>query len=314
MPHVITIGEVLVEFMAKNIDQKFYITGEFTGPYPSGAPAIFIDQVAKLGTSGGIISKVGFDDFGKLNYDRLKSDGVDVKYFSFTNEGATGVAFVSYKSNGDRDFIFHLKNSATGFLNIDDIHEEYFDDCNFYHIMGSSLFNGNIRNAVEKAISIAKKNNIKISFDPNLRKEILQDESYKNFINYILEECHIFLPSEEELKLITGIEDEETSIHFLLDKGIEYIVVKRGKKGCTVYDKNNKVTFAPIKVEEIDPTGAGDCFDGTFISFLDKGFDVNTAALYANAAGAIAVTRKGPMEGTSTLREVEEFLKSQSNI
>lgn len=63
MPEVITIGEVLVEVMAREINQKFSEPGEFVGPFPSGAPAIFIDQVAKMGVSCGIISKVGNDDF-----------------------------------------------------------------------------------------------------------------------------------------------------------------------------------------------------------------------------------------------------------
>lgn len=71
MNSIYTIGEVLVEMMAANIGQGFTHPGVWHGPYPSGAPAIFIDQVSKLGVSGGIISCVGDDGFGRLNVDRL---------------------------------------------------------------------------------------------------------------------------------------------------------------------------------------------------------------------------------------------------
>jgi len=75
---VLTIGEILVEIMAKKIDQDFLHPGEFLGPYPSGAPAIFIDQIVKLGLKGGILGCIGEDDFGRNVFERLKKDGVEV--------------------------------------------------------------------------------------------------------------------------------------------------------------------------------------------------------------------------------------------
>ena len=63
MPKILTAGEVLVEIMGTRKNQTFRETGEFTGPYPSGAPAIFIDQAAKMGGNTGIISVIGNDDF-----------------------------------------------------------------------------------------------------------------------------------------------------------------------------------------------------------------------------------------------------------
>ena len=74
----ITIGEILVEIMATTVGNGFREAQPLIGPFPSGAPAIFIDQVAKLGGACGIVSAVGDDDFGHLNIDRLARDGVDV--------------------------------------------------------------------------------------------------------------------------------------------------------------------------------------------------------------------------------------------
>ena len=76
MARIMTIGEILVEIMATERGQSFRAPGALVGPFPSGAPAIFIDQVARLGRSAGIIGCVGDDDFGWLNIDRLRRDGV----------------------------------------------------------------------------------------------------------------------------------------------------------------------------------------------------------------------------------------------
>ena len=77
MKKILTIGEILVEIVASSKGDGFLEAQPLTGPYPSGAPAIFIDQVGKLGAPCAIISRVGDDDFGTLNLRRLQQDGVD---------------------------------------------------------------------------------------------------------------------------------------------------------------------------------------------------------------------------------------------
>ena len=72
MYDIITIGEILVEILAKEIGQELCAPGIFLGPYPSGAPAICIDQVGRMGAKAAIIAKVGDDDFGLLNLRRLQ--------------------------------------------------------------------------------------------------------------------------------------------------------------------------------------------------------------------------------------------------
>ena len=112
MGKIVTLGEVLVEIMATKRGQGFRTPGYFLGPYPSGAPAIFIDQVAHLNYPCGIISCVGDDDFGHLNIDRLKRDGVDVSAIKVISDSTTGSAFVTYKVNGERDFIFNISQQC----------------------------------------------------------------------------------------------------------------------------------------------------------------------------------------------------------
>jgi tagatose kinase len=79
MKSILTIGEILVEIMATDTGDGFLEPVKLVGPFPSGAPAIFIDQTAKFGQPGAIIGCVGNDDFGRVNLDRLRRDGVNVE-------------------------------------------------------------------------------------------------------------------------------------------------------------------------------------------------------------------------------------------
>ena len=114
MNKVITIGEILVEIMATEPGDGFLAPIPLVGPFPSGAPAIFIDQVAKLGQPCGMIACVGADDFGRVNLDRLARDGVDTSAIAVHPELPTGSAFVRYRTDGSRDFVYNIRHSAAG--------------------------------------------------------------------------------------------------------------------------------------------------------------------------------------------------------
>lgn len=307
MADIVTIGEILVEVMADSVGQKFDETGIFVGPFPSGAPAIFINQASKAGSVGKIISAVGNDGFGKINLDYLKANGTDISEIKVLDDQTTGVAFVTYKEDGDRDFIYHISNAACGDINKDYINEETFNGVSYLHIMGSAIYNDDIRDTILKAIELAKRQGLKISFDPNVRKEIVTDKKKKDLLLEILKSSDIILPGEDELFYLLGIEDESEAVEKLLNEGASIILVKRGKNGATLYTKDIKEDITPIEVEEIDPTGAGDSFGGAFISYLSQGEDVVKAAKIAAIAGAMAVTEKGPMEGSTTKQELEQI-------
>ena len=84
-------------------------------------------------------------------------------------------------------------------------------------------------------------------------------------------------------------------------------MVTRGAQGCTVYSADGQVDVPGYPVDEIDPTGAGDCFDAGFLCELLAGKPPADAAQLANACGALAVSAKGPMSGAKSRAEVERF-------
>jgi tagatose kinase len=306
--HVMTMGEILVEIMATKRGQSFRQPGTLIGPYASGAPAIFIDQVAKAGASCAMIGCVGNDDFGMLNTERLRADGVDVAMIDVIDKETTGSAFVTYREDGERDFIFNIANSASARLSVDHVSEARLKDCAHFHVMGSSLFSPTIIAAVTKAVDIVKAQGGTISFDPNVRKEMLSRPEMREALGHLLDLADVFLPSGHEVTLLTRTTNEADAIDELFERGVREIVVKRGRDGCSHFDGANVIHLPAFPVEEIDPTGAGDCFGATYIACRMQGMDAPHALRYASASGARAVTVKGPMEGTSTLAQLDQFI------
>jgi sugar/nucleoside kinase (ribokinase family) len=306
--YILTMGEILVEIMATELGQSFRRPGTLVGPYASGAPAIFIDQVAKVGSPSAMIGCVGDDDFGVLNVERLRADGVDVTGIAVIKSATTGSAFVTYREDGSRDFIYNIANSASGHLSVGNVREDLLKRCRHFHVMGSSLFSFRIIEAMKKVIETVKGNGGTVSFDPNIRKEMLRIPEMREALDFILDYTDVFLPSGNEVMLLAGAGTEAGAIEELMKRGVREIVVKRGKDGASYYDANNALEVPALPVVEVDPTGAGDCFGGTYIACRSQGMALEKALNYACAAGARAVTFRGPMEGTATLEELDEFI------
>ncbi|WP_118180477.1 sugar kinase [Paraburkholderia phosphatilytica] len=306
--YILTMGEILVEIMATDRGQSFRKPGTLIGPYASGAPAIFIDQVAKVGSRCSMIGCVGDDDFGALNVERLRADGVDVSGIAVIKSATTGSAFVTYREDGDRDFIYNIANSASGHLSVGNIRDDLLKACRHFHVMGSSLFSFRIIEAMKKIIETVKGHGGTVSFDPNIRKEMLRIPEMREALDFILDYTDVFLPSGHEVMLLANASSEQGAIDELLKRGVREVVIKRGKDGCSYYDVATTIDLPALPVDEVDPTGAGDCFGGTYIACRSQGFGVEKALTYACAAGARAVTFRGPMEGTATLAQLDEFI------
>jgi sugar/nucleoside kinase (ribokinase family) len=312
--YILTMGEILVEIMATERGQSFRKPGTLIGPYASGAPAIFIDQAAHLGSRCAMIGCVGDDDFGTLNVERLCADGVDVSGIAVIKGQTTGSAFVTYREDGERDFIFNITNSASAHLSVANIREDLLKDCRHFHVMGSSLFSFRIIEAMKKVIETVKGHGGTVSFDPNIRKEMLRIPEMREALDFILDYTDVFLPSGHEVTLLATASSERAAIEELLQRGIREVVVKRGKDGCSFYNGTDELHAPAIQVEEVDPTGAGDCFGATYIACRAQGMSVAEALRYACASGARAVSFRGPMEGTATLAELDAFIaKPESN-
>lgn len=305
----ITVGEILVEIMATTIGAGFLEAQPLVGPFPSGAPAIFIDQVARIGGAAGIVAAVGDDDFGRLNVGRLRGGGVDVSAIAIIAGKPTGSAFVRYRADGSRDFVYNIAHSAAGETQMTDAATALIARAGHVHVMGSAFAIPCIGAVLLQAIAFVKGRGGSVSFDPNIRKELAQDGAGRKLIDDMIAVTDLLLPSGDELLVAAGAATEADAVARLLERGVGEIVLKRGKDGSTHFSKAfGRVDCPAFTVEEIDPTGAGDCFGAAYLTSRRAGLPPGRALLYANAAGARTVTKQGPMEGVSSKSELDQFI------
>ncbi len=308
MGPVLTLGEILVEIMRPGVNQPLDQPGEFRGPFPSGAPAIFIDTVARLGLPAAFIGAVGQDPFGKLLIERLRADGVDVSGIQHIRDASTAVAFVAYASDGSRQFVFHIGGAAAGRLAPEHVGEALARSASWLHVSGSAMsINEPMRAACLRMLDLAK--SARVSLDPNLRVELLGGvERARRLFAPIVQRAEIVFPSLGELEVLTGEPDVDRAATMLLTLGPRLVVLKRGALGCSVYSSVARVDVPAFPTQEVDPTGAGDSFAAGFVAATLSGLSPQDAARYANAVGSLAVRKLGPMEGAPWASEVQTLL------
>jgi sugar/nucleoside kinase (ribokinase family) len=311
MIEFLTIGEILVEIMRPKIGIPLNEIGDLRGPFPSGAPAIFINAVANLGHKGAIIGGVGNDEFGEIIISKLQKSMVETRGIKIS-ELPTGVAFVAYNKDGSRKFIYHIRDSAA--TDIGSLPEDIIRKVKVFHIMGCSLMlNREIANIILDTAIKVKENGGIISFDPNLREELMNKPYIKEVINKIIDISYVVLPGLKELMLITGEQKKENAVKKALEK-VKYVVLKLGSDGCEINIKDEKKSILIPAISKgikvVDVTGAGDAFDAGFLCGLIEKKDLFDCGVLANACGSLNTTKLGPMEGIFNRGKVDKFIYS----
>ncbi len=309
MSDVWIMGELLVEIMRPRPGMGLQETGQFLGPFPSGAPAIFIDTVARLGHSAAIVSGVGDDDFGRCVSGRLAADGVRTDLVEVFPGVSTGTAFVTYFRDGSRKFLFHWDGTAAVMARVPDASS--IGTPRYLHVMGCSLMaNDEFRRRVLSAVELFAAAGARITFDPNIRTELLKGRTVEEIAGPALQRSSIIFPGEKELALLGGHENPRDAARALFERpALELVVLKKGSRGCTVISRTDTVDVAAFAVREVDPTGAGDSFDAGFICAQLEGRDLRESALMASAAGALTAQAFGPMEGRIDARTVAAMVR-----
>ncbi|ULB11907.1 sugar kinase [Cereibacter azotoformans] len=305
----ICVGEILVEIMATTVGRGFLQPQPLEGPFPSGAPAIFIDQCARMGGTAALIGSVGDDDFGRMTLARLARDGVDVRAVAVLPDHPTGTAFVRYRADGARDFVYNIARSAAACIARTPAVEAVLARAGHLHVMGSALSIPAAAEVIVAAATAVKARGGSLSVDPNLRKELAQDAATARTFAALVAMADLLLPSGDELERAAGVAGEAAALERLFALGVREVALKRGVGGASVFAAGAAPVHAPaFAVDEVDPTGAGDCFGGAYVACRRLGLPVAEALTYACAAGARNVTRRGPMEGAGTRSELDTFI------
>src|SRR3954447_4469221 len=287
-PRILVVGEALVEFV-RDAPGEIGEPGRYRGPFPSGAPAIFSDAAALAGAAVTFVSTVGADPFGRLVRDRLDRDGVDVGRVRAVDDATTGTAFVAYRADGSRSFVFHVADAAPGRLTVDDLADTPYE-ADVMHVSGASLaLSDGMAGVIMAAAARVTASGGRLSVSVNLRRDATGNIHALEELRGLLERADTIVASTDEAAALSEDVDAARA------RGAA-VCVTLGSEGATLTIAGAERYAAGTPVEEVDPTGAGDTFAGVLVTALTRGDDPARALLLANAAGAAHVGALGPME------------------
>jgi len=312
---VVTFGEMMGVFNPSKMGSLDFVN-EF---YKSigGAEGNVAVGLARLEKKAGFVTRVGNDPFGREITSLLKGEGVDITRVQTDQHHPTGIYFKEKRNSEITNVYYYRGNSAASQMNMNDLDEDYIKQAKWLHLTGiTPLLSNSCKSLVMKSIDLAKKHNVKISFDPNIRYKIMKDvdASRKVFLE-IASHVDLILPGVSEGKFMVDEEDPVAIANELLSLGAKNIVIKLGAKGA--YFKNNEEEkfVEGVKVNHIvDSVGAGDGFAAGVLSALIDNLPLERAVVLGNQIGALMVMCEGDIEGFPTMEEICEFTNNSEDI
>jgi 2-dehydro-3-deoxygluconokinase len=290
-PAILAVGEAMVEFNQARPDAPDAYLRGFGGDTSNMA----IATARLLGVAGrvGYVTRIGDDPFGRMLLELWHREGVDTQAVEVDGEAPTGVYFVTHGARG-HEFSYLRTGSAASRMRAEALPMAVLRGARVLHVSGiSQAISASACDAVFAAIDGARSAGAGIAYDSNLRLKLWPLSRARAIIAATLAQCDWFLPSFDEAKLLSGRQDIDAITDWCHGHGAPIVALKRGAAGVTVSDGQRTEQIAGHRVDSVDATGAGDCFDGAFVARIFEGDDAFAAARYANAAAALATTGYG---------------------
>lgn len=328
---VITIGRAGVDLYGTQIGGRLEDMGSFD-KYIGGSPTNIACGASRLGLKTGLISRVGDEHMGRFILEQLQREGVDTRAVKTDPERLTALVILGIRDDTQFPLIFYREDCADMALCEDDIDEDYIASARVIVVTGTHLSNPQTRDAVIKALKLARKHGVRTALDidyrPNLWGVAGHGEGESRFVESeevtkkLLSTLHYFdliVGTEEEFHIAGGSTDTLEALRDVRAASDATLVCKRGELGAVAFqadipqslDEGKSGMGFPIEVFNV--LGAGD----GFFSGLLKGWvefddpetvDWTVALKYANACGAFAVSRHGCTPAYPSLKELEFFL------
>lgn len=252
-----------------------------------------------------LVTKVGKDVFGTVATDFYKKEGMDTSYIFEDEEKETGCALILVDEKTGQNEIVVI-SGACGNITFEDV-----EKCReLIESAGILLLQLEINmDAMHKVIDIAYEAGVKIVLNPAPAAAIPDD---------VLRKIDIVTPNETEAQALTGVkieneEDAKRAATVFMEKGVKEVVITLGSMGAFAMNREKTELVERLSVDAIDTTGAGDAFNGGFVTALAEGKDLFEALRYANVTGALSVTRLGTAPAMPYRSEVDELYQKINN-
>ncbi|WP_031073207.1 ribokinase [Streptomyces sp. NRRL WC-3742] len=273
------------------------VLGSDLAVHPGGKGANQAVAAARLGARTALLARVGDDANGRLLLESQRNAGVDTRGV-LVGGAPTGVALITVDPSGDNSIV--VSPGANGRLTPEDVRAAR----PLFH--ASRVVSAQLEIPLESVVEVVRQL-------PSGTRFVLNPSPPRALPAEVLAACDPLIVNEHEARVILGggsIGDDPADwVRELLASGPASVVVTLGSEGALVASAEEEqevevVRVAPVKVDAVDTTGAGDSFTAALAWKLGAGASLAEAAAYAARVGAVAVTRRGAQESLPTAEEV----------
>lgn len=304
--NVLVVGSFMMDLIVRTPrlpKEGETIIGTEFGRAPGGKGANQAMAAARLGASVTMVGRVGNDLFGEEQIRSLGSAGIDTTYIYKDDNAPTGVGSITLDQHGNNRIV--IVPGANMEVTPEDVDraQDAFAKADIILLQLEIPLEVN-RYVLQQAKKLGK-------------AVILNPAPAQELDSEILESVTVLTPNESEAELLTGIATDtmdgvKAAAAALRERGIDNVVITLGDKGALMVTPEHEEVVPSWSVEAVDTTAAGDAFNGALAVGLAQGKPWQEAVRFANAVGALAVTKFGAQPSIPTLHEVEAFLKERS--
>ena len=323
---LITIGRASVDLYGDQVGGRLEDMASFS-KYIGGSPTNIAGGAARLGLRSALITRVGDEHFGRFVREQLQREGVDTRFVLTDPDRLTALAILGIRDDKTFPLLFYRENCADMALSESDIDPGFIAEATCLCATGTHLSNPVTEEAVLKAVRAARaggtKTALDIDFRPNLwglaghsegESRFVASESVTLKLQSTLGLFDLIVGTEEEFHIAGGETDTISALRNVREFTAATLVCKRGPMGAAAFradipaSLDEGETGPGFEIEVFNVLGAGDGFMAGLLKGWLDGEDWPTALKYANACGALAVSRHGCTPSYPSLAELEYFL------
>ena len=304
MPHIVVVGSLNMDLVVQvpTIPAPGEtVLGDNFATIPGGKGANQAVAAARLGAKVSLIGRVGNDAFGEQLLANAQREGIDVTHVGRDETNASGVAMIAVDANGQNSIA--VASGANYRLTAAQVHAAW---AALPHVDLLVMPLETPLETIETAVALANQSGAKVILNPAPAQKLPP---------HILAGVDVLVPNEPETAQLTDMPintgaETRLAAQELLNLGVSHVVLTLGSRGALVLDGTTgqftEVTPYPVIV--VDTTAAGDAFVAGLAVGLGEGRSLVKAAQFANAVGALAVTKQGAQPGMPFREEVDRLL------
>ncbi|WP_374368430.1 5-dehydro-2-deoxygluconokinase [Dongia sp.] len=323
---VITIGRASVDLYGQQIGGRLEDMASFAKSV-GGCPTNIAVGTARLGLKSALLTRVGDEHMGRFIREQLAREGVETAGIRTDPARLTALVLLGIRDEDNFPLIFYRENCADMALAPEDVDEALISRARAIVVTGTHFSRENTEAAQLRAMQLARRHGGKIVFDIDYRPNLwglaghnAGDSRYApstavtERLQRILPDCDLVIGTLEEIRIAAGCEEPLEALRRLRALTQAVIVLKRGPMGCVVYpdaipaNLDDGIVGAGFPIEVFNVLGAGDAFMSGFLRGWLRGEKLATCATWANACGAMVVSRLLCAPEIPTWPELQYFL------